>query len=299
MVEEGYVSLGSCSDDRLHFQTCGHSRTPLWECRADLEGILSAGNMITVDPAYWLMPEANAEIMLKSIDAFWVFFFNKLEKVLAKINPLFSIDWEEVFLFGVSFGAYMALGAFLDLGNRVDKPPGLCIRAIVLRCPLIRMYKREPGEYMGIEVPRIQAIEHSKKVLILKWGLPFIVQRTGDPSQPWTGMFLAHTSSVAGNWKELWGGKSIYEMFEDTQVCPDVRTQLVVLHGTADRNVPHTDSLDFKILWESKGWRTVILQLQEEKPHAWDYNEPLSPILEDLLKGSDMSAWHLSLYGTL
>jgi hypothetical protein len=55
----------------------------------------------------------------------------QLENVLARVNLFFSIDWEEIFLFGVSFGAYMALGAFHAMGHRVDKPPGLCIRAIL------------------------------------------------------------------------------------------------------------------------------------------------------------------------
>jgi hypothetical protein len=120
-------------------------------------------------------------------------------------------------------------------------------------------------------------------VLSLKQDLPFIVQRTGDQAPSWSGMYLAHTASVAGNWDRFWDGKSMYEVFANTQVCPDDRTHLIIWHGTADRNVPYTDSEDFKTLWESKGWRSVTLQLHPDKPHAWDYNEPLTPDLRDLL----------------
>jgi hypothetical protein len=42
------------------------------------------------------------------------------------------------------------------------------------------MYRREAGEYMGVKIPKDQAIEHSELVLSLKHDLPFIVQRTSD-----------------------------------------------------------------------------------------------------------------------
>lgn len=242
--------------------------------------------MITVDPGYWLMPEANAETMTHNIRAFCDFLFDKLGGVLARINPVFTIAWDEIFFFGISFGAYMALGAFREVGLRTTKPQGLCIRAIVLRCPLLRMYHREAGEFMGIKISKSRATQHSEAVWKLRQELPFVVQRTGCLQPAWYGMFFAHTASVSGIWKRFWGAQSMYEIFAGMPTCPDDRTQVIIWHGTADKNVAYTDLEDFKSMWDGKGWRPVTLELHADKPHAWDYKERLSSSLRALLQRS-------------
>lgn len=257
-----------------------------WVCRADLEWILSSPSTISIEPTYCLMPEATGDTIYGNIRSLCAFLFKDLEAALKSINPHFAIAWDRVYIFGISFGGWMALGLFLEFGNWNSRPPNFRIRAVVLRCPLVKEYRREPGHYMGVKIPKEQAVNDSKRIYEIKHSMPFQLHRAGD--HPPGGMYGAYALSVAKDWGTFWETSTIFDMIKETQKCPDLRAKIRIDHGTADIQVPYTSSEELCALFEEKGWQKIHLILHKDKPHAWDYKEPLSESLSTYLETSSV-----------
>jgi hypothetical protein len=60
----------------------GHPRFPNWQCRADLEYVHQAVDMISVDPTYCLMPEASGPTLLQNLKDLCRYIYTRLEKEL-------------------------------------------------------------------------------------------------------------------------------------------------------------------------------------------------------------------------
>lgn len=264
----------------------GHPRYGPWECRADLEWILSSPNTISIEPTYCLMPEASGDTIYGNIRSLCAFLFKDLEAALESINPHFAIAWDHVYIFGISFGGWMALGLFLEFGNWTSRPPNFRIRAVILRCPLVKEYRREQGRFMGVEIPEQQAVDDSKKIYDIKCRMPFQLHRAGD--HPPGGMYGAYALSVAKRWGMVWGSNMMFDMIKETQECPDPRAKVRIDHGTADIQVPYTSSEELCALFLEKGWQKIDLIPHEDKPHAWDYEDPITESLLDYLNTSSV-----------
>lgn len=257
---------------------------PDWIYQADLEYVLQATDMVSVEPTYCLMPEASGTMILRNLRNICTWLFEKLEPALQSVNPNFIVAWDYLYIFGISFGGLMAMGLFLETGRQRNKPTDLHIRALILRCPVIKEYRREPGEYMGITVSKERADEDSKRLLTIKGKMAFTVQRAG--SNPPEGMYGAYCFSVSHQYGTVWREKTMFAMVEETQKCPDSRTRIRIMHGTEDKNVPMTHSFDVQTLFKAKGWSKIDVVPQKGKPHAWDCNEPLTDDLKEYLDQS-------------
>ncbi|CAN9337288.1 unnamed protein product [Alternaria alternata] len=240
----------------------GHPMFGPWVCRADLEWILSSPSTISIEPTYCLMPEATGDTIYGNIRSLCAFLFKDLKAALKSINPHFAIAWDRVYIFGISFGA------------------------VVLRCPLVKEYRREPGHYMGVEIPKEQAVNDSKRIYEIKHRMPFQLHRAGD--HPPRGMYGAYALSVAQDWGTFWETSTIFDMIKETQKCPDLRAKIRINYGTADIQVPYTSSEELCALFKEKGWQKIHLILHKDKPHAWDYSEPLSESLSTYLEASSV-----------
>jgi hypothetical protein len=160
----------------------GHPRFPDWECRADLEYVLQAQDMISIDPTYCLMPEASGTTMLESIKDLCNFLFLRLKSVMKRIKPYLVIAWNHIYLFGISFRAWMALALYFEFGDSKLKSPGFHVRALILRCPLVKEHRREAGTYMGVAISKQRADEDSERMCSLVHQMPFMLHKAGSHS---------------------------------------------------------------------------------------------------------------------
>jgi hypothetical protein len=103
-----------------------------------LQFVLQAPNMISIDPTYCLMPEASGITVLGNIESLCAFLLMKLEPALKRINEHFCVAWDHIYIFGISFGGWVALAMYLELGNLKQKPLDFRIRALILQCPLVK-----------------------------------------------------------------------------------------------------------------------------------------------------------------
>jgi hypothetical protein len=262
----------------------GHPRFPDWECRADLEWLLQAPNTISIDPTYCLMPEASGSTILGNITSICAFLFDDLEPTLKRINPHFAIAWDHFYIFGISFGGWMALALYLNLGNWKPKPPTFYIRALLLTCPLVKEYRREPGYYMGVPISKHQVDEDCERIYSIVRQMPFQLHRAG--SYPPEGMYGAYAFSVGKRYGDIWKEKTVFNMIEEAKECPDSRTKVRIDHGTRDIQVPHASSEDLCALFLQKGWPEIDLKLHEDKSHAWNSADALTDSVLNFLNQS-------------
>jgi pimeloyl-ACP methyl ester carboxylesterase len=245
-----------------------------------------AVDMISVDPTYCLMPEASGPTLLQNLKDLCRYIYTRLEKELQEINPCLSIAWDQIYLFGISFGGWMAIGLYLELGRQSTRPPGTHIRALILRCPVVKEYQREPGNYMNLPISKERAERDSAMIYDLSQQMPFVIHRAGR--FPPDGMYGAHVFSVSHRYGLVWAESTMFSLIEEAEACPDNRTRVCILHGNADQNVPIRLSQDVQELFRKKKWPNVDLVIQEEKSHAWDYREPLTKELKDYLDSSSV-----------
>ncbi|KAH7061860.1 hypothetical protein BKA63DRAFT_527757 [Paraphoma chrysanthemicola] len=254
--------------------TTGHSNTPKWECQADHEFILEAGDMFGVSTSLLSILEAGEEKRDQSARSFATFILSKLESVLKRANPFLAIAWENLYLFGISYGASAAMLVYKDICTRQDEwPPGFCITHAMFRCPLLDYYYREDIFYMGIVISKERAVRDAKAIFAIKQKLPFLVYRAG--THPPTAMWPAHVIPRANMWSRLWGPKSMLTLIEESPDFP-MPTKFGLWHGTEDSNVPFEQTLAAGDLFCRKGSPDVTVYLEEGKPHAWDYEESLT-----------------------
>lgn len=149
---------------------------------------------------------------------------------------------------------------------------------------------------MGFTVTKDRAVQAAQDIFAIRQKLLFPINRRA--THPPTDMWPAHAFSRADMWRLLWGPKSMFSMIEESPNFP-MSTIFGLWHGTEDSNVPFGQSLAVGHLFCRKGSPGVTVYLEEGKPHAWDYNEPLSPEKRDFLTkrestiSSDLKIVHL------
>ncbi|KAH8723964.1 hypothetical protein GQ44DRAFT_773543 [Phaeosphaeriaceae sp. PMI808] len=146
-----------------------------WLYCADLEYTLETRNMIVTGPSYCFMPERSSSTCESNIASIWRWLFHKLEPELRSINSHFTIDWEFVYMFGVSYGGHIAILSWLATMNQECKPPCFRVRALILRCPVTKEYRREPGFYVGTYISRERAEIDSKRAFDVLESMPWMI----------------------------------------------------------------------------------------------------------------------------
>jgi hypothetical protein len=72
-------------------------------------------------------------------------------------------------------------------------------------------------------------------------------------------------------------GKTILNIIEEAQECPDSRTKVRIDHGTGDLQVPCTSSEELCALFLKKeGWPNPYLLLHDGQKHAASYKEAIT-----------------------
>lgn len=249
---------------------------PEWISKADFTYMLEAGDMISIEPTYCLMPESSGLVILDNIEKICVWLFKNLEATVRLINPNLEVDWTRLSIFGESFGGLLAIALYIETGRQLSKPPDLRIRGIVLRCPLSEEYKREAGPYCGTFIPYERAKHACEEISETMKKMPWIVRRAS--TNPPRGMFVAYAASVSGCWKEYWKADTAPEMIQKAPQCPDPQTAVRIMHGTGDHHVPHDSSVRLAGIFE-RNWPSVKVELILEpgEGHAWDRSKPLEP----------------------
>jgi hypothetical protein len=238
--------------------------------------------MVSVDVFYLLMPEAEEKLLEEHSAILCSFLLKSLDSTLKRINPLFTVAWDYIYLFGISYGGWMAVSLWRRMEMSSEKPAGFLIRRVLLRCALLGLYRRLEGPYMGFPISKERATADSNAILQHRQQMAFLIPRTG--TFPAEAMYPCNALSVAGLWNALRGGITMFDRLQESELSPDLRTSFLLLHGTFDEHVPYQSSLDLQRLFEEKkGWPNVEVRLQEGKSHAWDYAEPLTPLIKDFL----------------
>jgi pimeloyl-ACP methyl ester carboxylesterase len=251
--------------------------------QADYTYMLEAGNMVSIEPQYLLMPESSGLDIIQNIEKFCEWLFGNLDEAMRSINRNLELDWDHLSIFGESFGGLLAMILYLQIGRCPLKPSNLRISGIILRCPLSELYKREAGLYCGTFMPTDRAEDTCKEVDEAMKRMPWVELRAS--TAPPNGMLYAYCSSVCHKfWKNRWGAGSLLEMIEGTVECPDLRTRVWITHGTEDLHVPHGSSSKLvDVLREKWPDLEVSLNLVEGEGHAWDRAYPLTDEHRNLL----------------
>ncbi|KAF2844413.1 hypothetical protein T440DRAFT_484205 [Plenodomus tracheiphilus IPT5] len=264
----------------------GTTGTPMfgpWLFRADLEYARKTGNMIIVDIGYPMVTRSSGKVILGSITSMWRWVFTELQPALTSINRHFTIDWDSIYLFGVSFGGGLAVRAWMEMANQVFRPSNSRIRAVVIRCPLLDDYCLDPAEYVGISISQERAVRDCARALEILGRTPWTIPKSNlePPTDMYGGPMLSMGRCFAIFWKE----KTVMQFLIEMKECPGIRTRFFIRHGDADKHVKPEGSAQLVTIL--KQWSVYVdLKLQKNKPHAWDAQEPLEEELRSFLDGS-------------
>ncbi|KAF2850625.1 hypothetical protein T440DRAFT_517947 [Plenodomus tracheiphilus IPT5] len=207
--------------------TTGHGQG-LWLYPADFEQAEQRGDAFVCDIELPLLPESDGTVITECLQRSMSWLVDKLQDEFQSINRAWSIDWSSVSLFGASFGAGMAMLAFL-MG------PPFRTREVVLRAPLLEDYRRDPGEYAGIPISRKRTSKNSLEVLALLDMMPYTLPRSGSapPEAMWAGAMF----SMSHSFGKIWRAETVKDRLLRTLECPDVRTRFFIRHGSEDKHV--------------------------------------------------------------
>ena len=90
---------------------------------------------------------------------------------------------------------------------------------------------------MGVPISKEQTDKDSKRIYDLVHQMLFTIHRAG--SYPPEGMYATYMLSVGHRYGDMWKEKTVYNMIEEAQECPDSLTRVRIHHGTADLQIPH------------------------------------------------------------
>jgi hypothetical protein len=250
--------------------------------QADYTYMLKAGNMVSIEPEYLLMPESSGVDIEQNIKTFCEWLFRELSKALHSINRNLEVDWNCLSIFGESFGGLLAMMLYLEIGCCASRPPKLRISGVFLRCPLSEAYKREEGLYCGKPISRESARRNSQAIDETLKKMQWVEPRVSTP--PPNGMAGAYYLSVSDCWKQHWNAPLLPERIKKADRCPDMRTRIYIKHGTDDRHVPLGSSRRLAaVLQEKWPFFRVEIDVVEGKEHAWDRSDPLTDNHERIL----------------
>lgn len=243
-----------------------------WIYQSDLQ---LCKEMISIHGAYRHLPESDSKDLASDRLALLTWLFQNLENEIQKVKHNLSIDWEKSYMFGGSFGGLMALNTWLEQDKLSAKPAEFCWRQILLRYPITIEYRRTIEDFMGVQMDLMDAEKESDRMWRALYGMPWIPPRA--ESIPPHSMIGAPYLAGHGRFHEAFKGPFPFEIIQHTNECPDVRTEFIIRHGTADQHVNVEDSKQTVNLLREK-WPDlkVTLILQPGKRHGWDYFEPLS-----------------------
>lgn len=263
----------------------GRPLTEDWLLQADYEFMLKSKKpIISIEPEYPLMPESSGAEVLATASLCLGWLLTQLEKSLHSQDIQVKVDWRSIILFAESFGAYLAHKTWLLLIQK--KIPSMTWpRTVILRCPLSDLYARKTSleaKYCGISISVEKAQKDCVAILQSRNSMMLVKPRSG--SQPPDAMYAAFASSVSHHWGDMWNEQSVFQMIESAPNNSDVDTFFYITHGTLDQHVPHETSQKLSTLLQEKFPKVKVnLTLQPDKPHAWDYKEPLKDDYEAML----------------
>lgn len=131
----------------------------------------------------------------------WKWLLDDLPAVIKSINPDININWGALNIFGVSWGGQMALKFWLAALTQDYKIDGLCVRKVVLRCPVTKEYRRKPGLYVGEHISQERADADSERVLDMLADMPWKIPRWDSKTPDMT--YTAPVFSIAHRFHSL------------------------------------------------------------------------------------------------